>query len=58
MNIYKVHDHIIFFAGFTTNKTELNAVFDIFDKDNKYYMEYSEFIEALKPDRHVSLCVW
>lgn len=43
-----------FFPGFATNKTELNAVFDIFDKDNKYYMEYSEFIEALKPDRHVS----
>ncbi|XP_076088399.1 microtubule-actin cross-linking factor 1, isoforms 6/7-like isoform X5 [Mytilus galloprovincialis] len=39
-------------SGFTTNKTELNAVFDIFDKDNKYYMQYSEFIEALKPDRH------
>jgi Ca2+-binding EF-hand superfamily protein len=42
------------FSGFATNKTELNAVFDIFDKDNKYYMQYSEFIEALKPDRHVS----
>ena len=39
-------------SGFATNKTELNAVFDIFDKDNKYYMQYSEFIEALKPDRH------
>jgi Ca2+-binding EF-hand superfamily protein len=46
--------HWGFFSGFATNKTELNAVFDIFDKDNKYYMQYSEFIEALKPDRHVS----
>lgn len=51
----EIYFHFAFiFAGFATNKTELNAVFDIFDKDNKYYMEYSEFIEALKPDRHVS----
>ena len=50
----EIYFHCFYFPGFTTNKTELNAVFDIFDKDNKYYMEYSEFIEALKPDRHVS----
>ena len=41
-------------ADFPTNKTELHAVFDIFDPDNRHYIEYKDFIEALKPERHVS----
>lgn len=41
-------------TGFPTNRTELNAVFDIFDKSNRNYIEYKDFIEALKPARHVS----
>lgn len=42
------------FSGFMTSKRELHVVFDIINKDNKYYMQYNEFIVALKPDRHVS----
>ena len=42
------------FVEFPTNKTELNAVFDIFDKSNTGMLDYSEFIEALRPDRTVS----
>ncbi|KAK3083433.1 hypothetical protein FSP39_022457, partial [Pinctada imbricata] len=37
---------------FPTNKTELHAVFDIFDPNNRHYIEYKDFIEAMKPVRH------
>ncbi|KAL5005910.1 hypothetical protein ScPMuIL_017068 [Solemya velum] len=37
---------------FPTNRTELNAVFDIFDQSNRGFIEYKDFIEALKPARH------
>ncbi|XP_067685972.1 microtubule-actin cross-linking factor 1, isoforms 6/7-like isoform X1 [Haliotis asinina] len=39
-------------SKFPTNKTELNAVFDIFDRRN--FMEYKEFIDALKPEKNKS----
>ena len=42
------------FLGFKTNKTELNAVFDIFDRGNRDFIEYQEFMEAMKQKRHVS----
>ncbi|XP_021351801.1 dystonin-like isoform X4 [Mizuhopecten yessoensis] len=37
---------------FPTNRTELHAVFDIFDRDGRDVIEYKDFIEALKPTRH------
>uniref|UniRef100_A0A0L8H113 GAR domain-containing protein n=1 Tax=Octopus bimaculoides TaxID=37653 RepID=A0A0L8H113_OCTBM len=37
---------------FPTNKTELNAVFDIFDPNHTGKIVYRNFIAALKPDRH------
>ncbi|XP_052813001.1 microtubule-actin cross-linking factor 1, isoforms 1/2/3/4/5-like isoform X2 [Mya arenaria] len=39
-------------SGFKTNKTELNAVFDIFERENRDFIEYQEFIEAMKKKRH------
>lgn len=41
-------------SEFPTNRTELNAVFDIFDRNNTGYIEYKEFVEALRPEKHVS----
>ena len=32
----------------------MNAVFDLFDRENRDFIEYQEFIEAMKPKRHVS----
>ena len=29
-------------------------MFDIFDRGNRDFIEYQEFIEAMKPKRHVS----
>ncbi|XP_063718492.1 microtubule-actin cross-linking factor 1-like isoform X8 [Symsagittifera roscoffensis] len=37
--------------GFTTNRTEMNAVADIFDSDQDGYIDYQEFMSALRPDR-------
>ena len=45
---------ILYFSEFPTNRTELNAVFDIFDRDGSGEIDYKEFIDALKPERHVS----
>lgn len=44
-------------SKFPTNKAELNAVFNIFDRDNSGSINYREFIEALRPvsRRYVSL---
>jgi len=44
-------------SGFKTNKTELNAVFDIFERENRDFIEYQEFIEAMKKKRHVSIFI-
>ncbi|KAF6022242.1 DST [Bugula neritina] len=46
-------------SKFPTNKAELNAVFNIFDRDRSGSINYREFIEALrpvakKPKRHMS----
>ncbi|CAH1789990.1 unnamed protein product, partial [Owenia fusiformis] len=38
-------------SRFPTNRTELNAVFDIFDQDNSGEIDYREFVDALKPER-------
>lgn len=40
-------------AEFPTNRLEMNAVADIFDKDKDGYIDYKEFIAALRPDREV-----
>ncbi|XP_005100351.2 microtubule-actin cross-linking factor 1 [Aplysia californica] len=38
-------------SKFPTNRTELNAVFDIFDGNNRGLIEYKNFVDALKTDR-------
>ncbi|GFN99916.1 microtubule-actin cross-linking factor 1, isoforms 1/2/3/5 [Plakobranchus ocellatus] len=38
-------------SKFPTNRTELNAVFDIFDGNNMGLIEYKNFVDALKTDR-------
>jgi len=40
---------------FPTTRTELNAVFDIFDRHRTGEINYSEFMEALRPERPVLL---
>ena len=42
------------FAEFPSNRTELNAVFDIFDRDNSGEIDYREFVDALRPERQVN----
>jgi len=42
-------------AEFPTSRTELNAVFDIFDRHRTGEINYSEFMEALRPERQVGL---
>lgn len=39
------------FAEFPTTKTELNAVFDIFDREKRGLIDYKDFVDALKPDK-------
>ena len=38
-------------SKFPTNKAELNAVFNIFDRDHSGSINYREFMEALRPVR-------
>ncbi|KAK6961833.1 microtubule-actin cross-linking factor 1-like isoform X1, partial [Biomphalaria glabrata] len=38
-------------SKFPTNRTELSAVFDIFDKASNGFIEYKNFVDALKADR-------
>ena len=41
-------------ADFPTTRTELNAVFDVFDKHHRGELDYKEFMAALKPDRQAA----
>ena len=43
-----------FSADFPTTRTELNAVFDVFDKHGRGELDYKEFMAALKPDRQAA----
>lgn len=45
--------HRMFSLEFPTNRLEMNAVADIFDKDRDGFIDYKEFINALRPDREV-----
>ena len=47
--------HVILPVEFPTNRTELNAVFNVFDQDGSGSLDYKEFVDALKPDRQVGL---
>ncbi|CAL1534640.1 unnamed protein product [Lymnaea stagnalis] len=38
-------------SKFPTNRTELNAVFEIFDSGNRGVIEYKNFVDALKADK-------
>ena len=49
------HGDSFVFAEFPTNRTELEAVFDIFDRDGSGSLDYHEFVEALRPDRTVCI---
>ena len=47
--------HLYFHVSvFPTNKTELHAVFDIFDRDGNGGLDYKEFDDALRYDKPVS----
>ena len=39
---------------FPTTRMEMEAVSDIFDRDRDGYIDYKEFVMALRPDRDVS----
>ena len=56
---YIVHDVSLYLLSteFPTNRTEMNAVFDIFDRSNTNTIDYREFVDALKSDRLVSICL-
>ena len=43
---------VIFFTlEFPTTRLEMEAVADIFDGDHDGYIDYKEFVTALRPDR-------
>ena len=46
----------LLFVEFPTTRTELNAVFDMFDRHRSGEINYLEFMEALRPERQVSAC--
>ncbi|XP_014680833.1 PREDICTED: dystonin-like [Priapulus caudatus] len=41
-------------SKFATNRMEMDAVADIFDRDGDGYIDYREFVAALRPDRESS----
>ena len=41
--------------GFPSSRPEMERVADIFDKDGDGYINYKEFVSALRPDRDVSI---
>ena len=45
------------FSEFPTSKLEMEKVADIFDKDRDGFINYKEFVSALRPDRDVSAAV-
>ena len=40
-----------FSPEFPTTRMEMEAVVDIFDRDHDGYIDYKEFVQALRPDR-------
>ena len=48
------NSHIYIFLEFPTSKLEMEAVANIFDKDGDGFINYKEFVAALRPDREVS----
>ena len=41
----------LFQTEFPTTRMEMEAVADIFDRDGDGYIDYKEFVAALRPDR-------
>ena len=57
-NVFKIFSLLkttlnVSFVEFPTNRTELNAVFDIFDRNASGEIDYREFVDALRPERQV-----
>lgn len=46
---------LCFCPEFPTSRMEMEAVADKFDKDGDGYIDYKEFVSALRPDRDVSV---
>ena len=46
------------YSEFPTSKLEMEKVADIFDKDRDGFINYKEFVSALRPDRDVSQSVY
>ncbi len=47
----------VFSTEFPTTRLEMEAVANIFDSDGDGYIDYKEFIAALRPDRDVRLII-
>ena len=47
----------LWLSEFPTSKLEMEKVADIFDKDRDGFINYKEFVAALRPDRDVSAAV-
>lgn len=45
------------FTEFPTSRMEMEAVADKFDKDGDGFIDYKEFVSALRPDRDVRLLI-
>ena len=45
----------MFTTEFPTTRMEMEAVADKFDRDGDGYIDYKEFVSALRPDRQVKI---
>lgn len=52
--MYCLSIEFLLFLEFPTTKLEMEAVANKFDRDNDGYIDYKEFVAALRPDRDVS----
>ena len=43
-------------VGFQTTPMEMEAVANIFDRNGDGFIDYKEFVAALRPDTNVSFC--
>ena len=44
----------LLFTAFPSSRMEMEAVADIFDRNKDGFIDYREFVAALRPDTHVS----
>ena len=47
---FRLSQHRFSFTEFPTSRMEMNAVANMFDRNNENYIDWKEFLAALRPD--------